>query len=421
MEETVELKKNLKLYPIYKMFSWDLLFYYAIIFLFLLKAKGLTASQIFFTDAFYPIFKLLFQFTCVRFSDIFGKRKSILVGNIFVNGGILLIILCSSIKGLIFANLLLAIGYNFKDLCEAAFLNASITNKEKRRETFSRIDGNSSSLFYFLDAVAAASAGFLFTFNYYLPIIFCLLFSVIGTIISFSFENTTLNSSSKRTSMSAKDLKDIFKHIFKSDRLRSLILFAAFFSSFLAVFKTYMNSLLVDLNLPDIYFGFLTAGIQVVASFASKNQNHFQNKYKNRTLTFFAIPISISVIITGLAVICNFPHALIYATTALMILLYAIVKGPYYTLIKRYLNSFVSSSITTKIYAANSMCDSIFRSLTYLLSSYLLGITTTSFALIIIGSIFTLIFIILLDYMKTRVGLNPEDYKASDTQIGINS
>lgn len=419
MDESMRLEKNLKIYPIYKMFSWDLLFYYAIIFLFLLKAKGLTASQIFFVDAFYPIFKLFFQFGCVRFSDYFGKRKSILVGNLFINSGILLIILCNNVIGLIFANLFLAIGYNFKDLCEAAFLNASITNKEKRREIFAKIDGNSSSLFYFLDAIAAASAGFLFTFNYYLPMFFCLFCSIIGTVISYSFENTTINNSARKNHVSIRDLRYIFKHIFKSNRLKALIMFSAFFSSFLAVFKTYMNSLLVDLSLPDIYFGFLTALIQIIASIASKNQNYFHKKYRNRTLTMFAIPLTFSVIITGLVVICKLPNILIFISTATMILLYAIVKGPYYTLIKRYLNSFVSSSVTTKIYAATSKYDSILRSIAYLLSSYLLSITTTSFALVIIGSIFTLIFILLLDYMKTRVGLNPDEYSTSDTQISI--
>lgn len=421
MDESSRLERNLKIYPIYKMFSWDLLFYYAIIFLFLLRAKGLTASQIFFTDAFYPIFRLFFQFACVRFSDFFGKRKSILVGNLFINSGILLIILCKSMKGLIFANLLFAIGYNLKELCEAAFLNASITNKDKRREIFARIDGNSSSLFYILDAVAAASTGFLFTFSYYLPIIICLVFSIAGTLISIMFENTTSNTASKRTVTPIKDLRYIFRHIFNSKRLRSLILYSALFSSFLAIFKTYMNSLLVDLNLPDIYFGFLTALIQVVASISSKNQNRFQTRYKNRTLTVFAVPISIFTIITGLTVICGLPRFFIYTSTAIMIGLYAVVKGPYYTLIKKYLNSFVSSSVTTKIYAANSECDSIFRSMAYLLSSYLLGITTTSFALVVMGSVFTLIFIILLEYMRTRVGLNPEEYTASDTQIGIDS
>ena len=50
-----EKKYNQKLYKIYKMLSWDLICYYAISFLFLTQAKGLSTSQIIFADAFYPI------------------------------------------------------------------------------------------------------------------------------------------------------------------------------------------------------------------------------------------------------------------------------------------------------------------------------------------------------------------------------
>ena len=100
-----------------------------------------------------------------------------------------------------------------------------------------------------------------------------------------------------------------------------------------------------------------------------------------------------------------------------MVGFYALVKGPYYTLIKRYLNSFVPSSFTVKVYAANSAMDSIVRSLIYLLSSLLLKITYTATALIILGGIFTLIFVLLLDYMKTRVGLDPEEYTNGDIEI----
>ena len=35
-------QKNIKKYPIYRMFAWDLLFYYSIIYLFLTIEKGLT-------------------------------------------------------------------------------------------------------------------------------------------------------------------------------------------------------------------------------------------------------------------------------------------------------------------------------------------------------------------------------------------
>ena len=39
-KEIQNRKVNARLYPIYKMISWDLLFYYSIIYLFLTQAKG---------------------------------------------------------------------------------------------------------------------------------------------------------------------------------------------------------------------------------------------------------------------------------------------------------------------------------------------------------------------------------------------
>lgn len=37
-------KANVRLYPTYKMFSWDLLFYYAIAFIFLVQEKGFSPA-----------------------------------------------------------------------------------------------------------------------------------------------------------------------------------------------------------------------------------------------------------------------------------------------------------------------------------------------------------------------------------------
>ena len=86
-------QKNMKLYPIYKMFAWDLLFYYSIIFLFLKQEKGLNSSSIVFANAFYPIFKLFFQMFAPGVIHAMGKRRSNIIGNIFVSISILYIIL----------------------------------------------------------------------------------------------------------------------------------------------------------------------------------------------------------------------------------------------------------------------------------------------------------------------------------------
>ena len=87
---------NQKLYKFYKMFAWDLLFYYSISFLFLHQVKGLSTSQIIFADAFYPIFKLLFQFPSTILVEKIGKRKALTLANLSLSLYILIVLLLST-------------------------------------------------------------------------------------------------------------------------------------------------------------------------------------------------------------------------------------------------------------------------------------------------------------------------------------
>lgn len=417
--ETPNLEKNVKLFPIYKSLSWDLFFYYAIIFLFLTKTKNMTAAQVMFADAFYPLSKLFFQLICVHLTDKIGTRKSILLGNIFVDISLVVILFCVDVKGVILANILFAFAYSLKELCEPTFLNYSITQSENRREIFAKVDGRASSMFYLFDSVSAVCSGFFFVLNHYLPIILCLTLSIIATFIAFNFEDLPQkqNANVNHIRNYLKDLRDAFKYIFNSKRLRALMIFSASFTSLIVIFKTYMSSLLVDFNLPDKYFGIITAIIQLVASISAKRQGFFQNKYGNRVLTVFSIPFCLSIFIVGIVTSLHINLYVEILLIGLMILIYAIVKGPYYVLIKKYLNSFSNSSLSIKIYAANTILDSMFRFVLYLISSYLLGMFSTAFTLLIVGGFLTILFMIILEYMKTRVGLQPEEYRKSDIEF----
>lgn len=138
-------EKNRKIYPIYKMFAWDLLFYYSITFLFMNQTKGLTASNIFLGNAFYSIFKIIFQPFAPMIINITGKRKAIVIGNIFVSLSILaMILLEGTIINYIVVNLIMAIGYVLKAICESCLLEENIPDDENRRSRFSKIDGRGS-------------------------------------------------------------------------------------------------------------------------------------------------------------------------------------------------------------------------------------------------------------------------------------
>ena len=80
IKETKEIRRNnAKLYPIYKMFSWDLLFFYSIEFLFYTITKKITASEILIINGFYLLSKIIMQIPSVTITDFFGKRNSIIL------------------------------------------------------------------------------------------------------------------------------------------------------------------------------------------------------------------------------------------------------------------------------------------------------------------------------------------------------
>ena len=83
----------------------------------------------------------------------------------------------------------------------------------------------------------------------------------------------------------------------------------------------------------------------------------------------------------------------------------------------RYLGNFTDEKILPKIYSVNAISRNIFRMLIGFLGSYLLDITNTSHAAIITGIIFTIISILLISYMKTRLGLRPEEYDKNEIKM----
>ena len=77
-EEIKAKRKNAKIFPIYKMFSWDLLFFYSTQYLFYTITKGLTAGEILKVDAFYPLFIIIMQLPAAICADLLGRKRSLI-------------------------------------------------------------------------------------------------------------------------------------------------------------------------------------------------------------------------------------------------------------------------------------------------------------------------------------------------------
>ncbi len=415
-------KKNVRIFPIYKMVSWDLLFYFPIIFLFLTQVKGLTASQVLFADSFYMLSNTFWQVPITRVVDIIGKKNCLIVGNILYSLSILAMIFMQNYYELLIIQFIYALGYSMKGMCETNILYDSLPKSKKRGKIFSKIDGKSSSYFYLFDAISSVIAGFTFVINGYIPMVLCFICCVISTVISFKFRHTAIVEEKIEPIGIVtyfKQIKDSFKFCLKSRRMKSLIMFNSIFMGLIFGIVNLRSSMLSEMQVPEQYFGIIFALLQFSASVTSRQTENIQRTFRNKTLTYLSLPVTISCILIGF--IGTDP--LSKSSLTLIFLLYLVqyaIKGPYQALMARYMNNFTNRRIRPKITALKNLTSNLFTAIISMLCAVMLKITTTANTFIVVGCISTIFIVLLLDYMRDKVGLKPEQYGKEDIKYSIN-
>lgn len=431
MDKTIDKNKrhNLKLYYIYKTFSLDLLFYYAVSFFFLNQYKNLSPAGIIFADSFYYIFKAIFQIPATLIVEKFGKRVGLIIGNISLAIYLLFVLSCNYIYILIIGNLFMAFGFVLKSLCESNLLYDSIPSIKNKQKTFSKIEGKSSSMYFLFEAFSCIIAGFTYTINPNFPIYISLICVLISIILSHIFKevpiditNTEEFTTQKEKTLDTlkeyfRNLKNAFKYIFSSSRLRSLIYFNAFFVGIISLLINYRTCLLMELNISIQYIGIIFAGIGIISSIVSALTSKIHKLLHNKALTYLGLYYTFSIAFTGLAALLNLPFNIKISIILIMFALQFAIKSPYITLMKQYLGSFASSQMRLKILSANNLLEGFTTGIIYFIGAFILNITYTSVSWILIGTISIGIITILLQYMKTRVGLKPEEYNKKDIEF----
>ena len=264
-------RNNAKLYPIYKMFSWDLLFFYSIEFLFYTITKKVTASEILIINGFYLLFRVVMQIPAVTITDFIGKRKSIILGNMLLIVYMLILLCFPGAISIIIADLVFALGYDMKIIAESNLLYDSVSTGGGEG-LYSKLDAKGGSWYYILDGVSSLVAGYLFVINNYIPIIISLCFIIISTILSFGFKDVYKVKKDKKEKIGLvrtlkeyrNDLKSSFRFILKSKRMKAFISFQIVFYSMIKIVDTYNSDLLINIGIPEEQFSMIFAVLTLI-------------------------------------------------------------------------------------------------------------------------------------------------------------
>ncbi len=415
MEKTTNLRKqNMKIYSLYRAISVDLIFYYAIEFLFLTQVKHISSSDIVLGSAFYAIFMIILQIPASVIIDKIGTRKCTIAANVFNVIFVILIMTCENLGMLIFAQLISSICFSLKDISDNALIQYSIPETKKQGEIFSKLEGKGLKDYFLINAITYVIAGFLYVINPYIPMIGTLCFTILATFMSLGFQEIEEEREKQTVEKYIDELWLGIKFIAKSQRLRSLFLYSGIAWGVLCLLSTYRASLLVDIGTPEQVITIIAAVLSISSSIGSKKQLQFNQYFGNKSLSTILFTITFSVLMIGITSKMHLSYGITLTIAILGFTLINFVKGVSLVLIKRYLRNFASEKILTQIYAVNAITQNILRATIGFLGAYLLRITNTTNSIILVGIILLITVLGLVAYMKTRLGLKPEEYSKTE-------
>lgn len=415
-------RNNAKLYPIYKMFSWDLLCFYSIEFLFYTITKKVTTSEILIIDGFYLFFSILMQIPAVMISDFLGKRKSIILGNVLLIFYMLVLIFLPGIFSIIFANLIFSLGYNIKTISESNLLYDSVATRGGEG-LFSKLDSKGGSWYYILDGIASLIAGYMFVINNYLPMFICLGFIVISTILSFKFKDVYMVESSnddfKNTLKSYKDdLKVSFKFILKSKRMKAFMLFQIVIYGLITIIDTYQSDLLVNIGIPEEQFSMIFAILTLIGGISLCFKKPIEKRFKNRTLSFISLMYIGACVVIG-TISSLYTGKIVIPLILIMYTVQKISTSTWYILETKYLRNFTKEYMRNKLTFTYEFIGGIFAGIFSILGGFLVKYFSIQNSFLIVGLSGLACMVVVLDYMRTRFGLKPDEYEKEDIDFEV--
>lgn len=422
-DKEVELRKNnMKLYPFYEMIGYDVLFYYAIRVMFLSEVKSFNNSQIMICTTIYAIFQILFQFPITLLVSKIGKRNRAIVGNICLIIWAILLMILKDFKLLIISQLIFSLGFALKYISEANLLSDSIPETDNSNEIFTSIDKKGFSRYHFFSSVATVLSGFLFRINHYLPLICTLVFILLTTVLSFNFvdiekRKQNKNKESQDFKKYKKELKQGYKFVINSKRLRALLLFTGVLWGVFTLLETYELLLLQNFNVEPQFIGLIFASLEFVKGIFSRRALVFNKLFKNRSLSNILASVSGLFIITGCISFANINYYAKIITIIVLLLIMASFSAIYQILAKKYFNNFTNTKILPSIYSVKYISDNVFRIILTLVGTMLLMFLNIKIVFLVTGVLLVIATVFISSYADKKLGLDPEEYTQKDIYI----
>ncbi|HKL44377.1 MAG TPA: MFS transporter [Candidatus Absconditabacterales bacterium] len=383
-----ELKLNIKKYYRFEISSM-ILFATPIIVLFW-QDNGLSMMQIMILQSIYAILVTVLEIPTGYIADIYGRKKSLIIGSLIHAFGVLYYAIAKDFVGFLIAEGLFAIGISLISGANSAFLYDMLLEKGQERK-YKKILGNSTFYLLISMAVAQILGGFLGEISFSLTFYLSFAFNIPSVFIALSMKEPKRNIKIIKKGYVKQLLFIIKKSIVDNKKLRYILIGAGLIYGLNNIALWFYQPYFELSGLDIVYFGFIFAAFQIFAGISGKYAHRIERLLgEKKSIVLLLILLGISYILMG---------KFVFAFGFLFAFLQQFVRGFSKVVFADYINKLIDSKNRATILSIQSMLSRLTYAMIIPFIGYLADIYSISDALFVSGiSVFVIgaIFIVLL-------------------------
>lgn len=264
------------------------------------QENGLTMSQIFLLKSVYSIAMVVTELPSGYLADMWGCRKTLLLGAILGTIGIIIYSISSDFASFVMAEVVLGVGFSFISGADSALLYDSLKTKNREHE-YIKFEGRITSAGNFAEALAGVAGGILASISLRTPYYFQIVVAAIAIPAAFFLKEPT--HVQERIHLKMKEVLDIVKLTYQQPEMRSAILISSFTGAATLTYAWFVQPYFIVAGVPVSIFGILWTMLNLSTGVFSMLSYRIERSLgRKNTLLLIVILLSVGYILTSITI-----------------------------------------------------------------------------------------------------------------------
>lgn len=338
------------------------------------QENGMSMSQIFILKSIYSVAMVVTELPSGYLADVWGCRKTIILGTILGSLGIFIYSLSSDFYSFIMAEIILGIGFSFVSGADSAILYDSL-KAQNREDEYIKYEGSITSAGNFAEALAGIAGGLLATFSLRMPYYFQFFVASIGIPAAIMLREP--EHILERVRLNMRQIISIVKQTYLQVEMRSAIMISSFTGAATLTYAWFVQPYFQEAKVPVSVFGILWTLLNLAAGvFAMFSYRIERWLGQKNSLIMIVFLLSLGFVFTALEIS--------YAGIAILFGFY-MIRGIATPVLKDYINQYTDSKVRATILSVRNLEIRIIFAAIGPILGYLTDRFSLSTALIVCG------------------------------------